>query len=305
MVQGRAEVNVTPRHRVINAMTVDVEEYFHVSGFADVIRPEDWPNFESRVEANTHKLLDIFSAHGVVATFFVLGWVAERHPRLVQALQRAGHEVACHGHSHKLVYQSTPQEFRTDVRHAKKLLEDLAGTEVVGYRAPSFSIIRGSLWALDILAEEGFQYDSSIFPIRRNRYGIPDAERFPHQWRSNNGKGLVQFPISTLRVCGVNVPVGGGGYLRLFPYAVTRWSIQHLNKTEGRPAIVYIHPWELDPGQPWVPGRLMNRFRQYVNLDTTETKLHRLLGAFPFGSLQSLLRQHPPSLSRGSAASDS
>ena len=283
-------MSVAARHRVINAMTVDVEDYFHVSGFTDVIRAEDWPNFESRVEANTHKLLDIFSVHGVVATFFVLGWVAERHPRLVQAIRRAGHEVACHGHSHKLVYQSTPQEFRADVRHAKKLLEDLAGTEVVGYRAASFSIVRGSLWALDILAEEGFQYDSSIFPIRRNRYGIPDAERFPHRWQSNNGSGLVQFPMSTLRVCGVNVPVGGGGYLRLFPYAVTRWSIQSLNRTEERPAIVYIHPWELDPAQPRVPGRLMNRFRQYVNLHTTETKLHRLLGTFPFGSLQSLLR---------------
>jgi polysaccharide deacetylase family protein (PEP-CTERM system associated) len=284
-------MSAAPRHRVINAMTVDVEEYFHVSGFADVIRPEDWPNFESRVEVNTRKLLDIFSAHGAVATFFVLGWVAERHPHLVQALQRAGHEVACHGHSHKLVYETTPQEFRTDVRHAKKLLEDLTGTEVVGYRAPSFSIVRGSLWALDILAEEGFHYDSSIFPIRRNRYGIPDAERFPHRWQSNNGKGLTQFPISTLRVFGVNVPVGGGGYLRLFPYAVTRWSIQHLNKSEGRPAIVYIHPWELDPAQPWVPGRLMNRFRQYVNLRTTETKLHRLLASFAFQSLRSFLNQ--------------
>jgi polysaccharide deacetylase family protein (PEP-CTERM system associated) len=272
-------------------MTVDVEDYFHVSGFADVICPKDWSSFKSRVEANTRKLIDIFAAHRVVATFFVLGWVAERHPRLVQALRRAGHEVACHGHSHKLVYQSTPQEFRTDVRHAKKLLEDLTGTEVVGYRAPSFSIVRDSLWALDILAEEGFQYDSSIFPIRRNRYGIPDAERFPHQWRSNNGKGLVQFPISTFRMCGVNVPIGGGGYLRLFPYAVTRWAIEHLNKTEGRPAIIYIHPWELDPEQPRVRGRLISRFRQYVNLRTTESKLRRLLGTFAFQSLRSFLKQ--------------
>ncbi len=284
-------MSVTSSQGIVNAMTVDVEDYFHVSGFADLIRPEDWPNLESRVEANTHKLLDIFAAHKVSATFFVLGWVAERHVSLVKAIQRAGHEIACHGYAHSLVYQASPEEFRKDVRRAKKLLEDVTGSPVDGYRAPSFSIVKSSLWALDILAEEGFQYDSSIFPIRHDRYGIPDAHRFPHQWQATNGNGLAEFPISTSRVWGVNVPVGGGGYFRLLPYALTRWAIQRLNNVEQRPAVVYIHPWELDPAQPRVPGPLVGRFRHYVNLHTTESKLHRLLDGFSFQGLRWFLER--------------
>ncbi len=271
---------------IVNAMTVDVEDYFHVSGFANVIRPEDWPRFESRVEANTHKLLEIFAAHQASATFFILGWIAERHVGLVKAIQRAGHEIACHGYAHRLVYQASPEEFRKDVRRAKKILEDVAGTPVDGYRAPSFSIVKSSLWTLDILAEEGFQYDSSVFPIRHDRYGIPDAHRFPHQWQTQNGNGLAEFPISTFRAWGVNVPVGGGGYFRLLPYALTRWAIQRLNNTEQKPAVVYIHPWELDPAQPRVPGPLLDRFRHYVNLHTTEGKVHRLLHDFSFQGLR-------------------
>lgn len=284
---------MSPRspEQVVNAMTVDVEEYFHVSGFADVIHPDDWPRFEGRVERNTYKLLEMFAAHKTSATFFVLGWVAERYPDLVRTLYRSGHEVACHGYTHRLIYQCTPEEFRADVRHAKKLLEDLIGAPVHGYRAPSFSIIRSSLWALDILADEGFRYDSSIFPIRRDRYGIPDAERFPHRWRTRNGDGLVQFPISTIRVCGFNVPVAGGGYFRLLPYPVTAWAIQYLNHNEGMPAIVYIHPWELDPTQPQIAGSLVGRFRHYVNIRTTEVKLRRLLGVFSFNTLWALLEQ--------------
>jgi polysaccharide deacetylase family protein (PEP-CTERM system associated) len=284
-------VSLTSGERTVNAMTVDVEEYFHVSGFADVVRPADWTGFESRVEASTYRLLDIFEAHKVSATFFVLGWVAERNPGLVQAIQRSGHEVACHGYVHKLVYESTPEEFREDVGRAKKILEDLTGTSVDGYRAPSFSIVRSSLWALDVLAEEGFQYDSSIFPIWRHRYGIADANRFPNRFRNTNGNGVMQFPISTIRVCGLNIPVGGGGYLRLFPYDMTRWAIQRLNETEQRPAIVYVHPWEIDPAQPRIPGRMLSRFRHYVNLHTTEAKLRRLLEGFSFQSLRSLLEQ--------------
>jgi polysaccharide deacetylase family protein (PEP-CTERM system associated) len=276
---------------MVNAMTVDVEEYFHVSGFAGVVQPEDWSRFESRVEGNTYRLLEIFATRDVSATFFILGWVADRHPGVVRAIQRAGHEVACHGYTHKLVYQSTPQEFQMDVRRAKRLLEDLAGTPVRGYRAPSFSIIKSSLWALDILADEGFQYDSSIFPIWRYRYGIADAHRFPYRCRTNNGSRLVQFPISTLQVGGVNVPVGGGGYFRLLPYVVTQWAIRRLNDTEQRPAIVYIHPWELDPAQPRVAGPLFGRFRHYVNLRTTEEKLCRLLDDFAFQSVWTLLKQ--------------
>ena len=284
-------MSLTSPQRIVNAMTIDVEDYFHSSNFAGVVRPENWTGFESRVEANTHKLLNIFEAYKVSATFFVLGWVADRHPSLVQAIHSAGHEVACHGYMHKLVYKSTPDEFREDVRRAKKVLEEVTGIEVIGYRAPSFSIVKSSLWALDVLAEEGFQYDSSIFPIRHHRYGIPDAKRFPHRCQTNNGIRLVQFPISTLRVGGVNLPVGGGGYLRLFPYTVTRWAIQHMNGTEQRPLIFYIHPWELDPAQPRMPGRLLSRFRHYVNLNTTEGKLHRLIGSFSFESLRSFLNR--------------
>ncbi len=284
-------MSLTSAQPVVNAMTVDVEDYFHVSNFADVVHPQDWTRFESRVEANTYRLLDIFESHKVSATFFVLGWVAERHPSLIRAIPQAGHEVACHGYVHKLVYESTPEEFREDVGRAKKILEDLTGTSVDGYRAPSFSIVKSSLWALDILAEEGFKFDSSIFPIRHGRYGIPDADRFPYRQSTNNGKGLVQFPISTIRVCGLNIPVGGGGYLRLFPYDMTRWAIQRLNETEQRPAIVYVHPWEIDPAQPRMPGRPLSRFRHYVNLHTTEGKLHHLIGSFSFVSLRSLLNR--------------
>lgn len=270
---------------VINAMTVDVEDYFHVSAFAGIVRQEDWPRFESRVEANTHKLLEIFTANHVSATFFILGWIAERNATVVKIIQEAGHEIACHGYAHKLVYESTPEEFRHDVRRAKNILEDLSGHPVVGYRAPSFSIVKSSLWALDILVEEGFRYDSSIFPIRHDRYGIPDAHRFPHRCRTRNGNGLVQFPISTLRVLGCNIPMGGGGYFRLLPYAATRRAIQGLNKTLRRPAVMYIHPWELDPDQPRMPGPLVGRFRHYVNLQKTERKLHRLLHDFSFQGL--------------------
>ncbi len=279
-------MSATLPQRIVNAMTVDVEYYCHVTGFAGLVRPEDWPRFESRVEANTGKLLEIFATHKVSATFFMLGWIAERHGRLVKAIHGAGHEIACHGYSHGLVYQLTPEDFRKDVRRAKKLLEDVAGTPVDGYRAPSFSIVKSSLWALDILAEEGFQYDSSIFPIRHDRYGVPDAHRFPHRCQTRNGNGLAEFPISTSRVWGVNLPVGGGGYFRLLPYALTRWSIQRLNNREQRPAVVYIHPWELDPAQPRVPGPLLGRFRHYVNLHTTERKVHRLLHDFSFQGLR-------------------
>ncbi len=271
---------------IVNAMTVDVEDYFHVSNFANVVRREDWSNFTGRVETNTRKLLDIFEARDVSATFFVLGWVAERYPSLVRAIDRSGHEIASHGYAHTLVYQLTPEQFRKDVTRAKKFLEDLSGKPVLGYRAPSFSIVKSSLWALDILGEEGFQYDSSIFPIHHGRYGVPDAHRFPHRCQTSNGKGLIQFPISTLRILGFNIPLGGGGYFRVLPYAVTRRAIQRLNHTEQRPALMYIHPWELDPAQPRMPGPALGRFRHYVNLHKTERKLHRLLHDFSFQGLR-------------------
>jgi len=286
-------VSSIPAQHIVNAMTVDVEEHFHVSGFRDVVRPADWSRFESRVEMNTYRLLDIFAAHDVSATFFVLGWVAERHPGLVRSIQRAGHEVACHGYAHKLAYESTPDEFRDDVCRSKKILEDITGASVIGYRAPSFSIVKSSLWALDILAQEGFKYDSSIFPIRHDRYGIPGALRFPYPCKTNNGNGLMQFPVSTLRAGGLTIPVGGGGYFRLFPYAMTRWAIHRLNQTEKNPAIMYIHPWELDPAQPRIRGPVAGRFRHYVNLHTTEAKLRRLLGTFAFTTLRAMLEDGP------------
>jgi len=186
-----------------------------------------------------------------------------------------------------------------DVRRAKKLLEDLTGAPVYGYRAPSFSIITSSLWALDILAEEGFRYDSSIFPIWRRRYGIPGADRFPNRWRTRNGNGLVRFPVSTVRICGVNLPMGGGGYFRVLPYALSRWAVGRLNRAERRPAVLYIHPWEIDPGQPRVPGPLLGRFRHYVNLHSTEGKLHRLLADFRFATLGWLLEEMKVAKSEG------
>lgn len=273
-----------------NAMTVDVEDYFHVSGFERQIRREDWPNFESRVERNTFRLMELLAVFDVCATFFVLGWVAERFPRLVKAIDRAGHEIACHGYNHQLLYRFTRAEFLQDLLRAKGLLEDLTGRPIIGYRAPSFSVTADSLWALDVLTEANFRYDSSIFPIRRDRYGIPNSPRAPHVIRNGaNGINLVEFPPSTVRVLGLSVPVGGGGYLRLFPPRLVHWAIRRLNVLERIPAIVYIHPWELDPDQPRLGGPWFSRFRHYVNLDKTAERLRGLLSEFRFCGLKDLL----------------
>jgi polysaccharide deacetylase family protein (PEP-CTERM system associated) len=269
-------------------MTIDVEDYFHVSVFDRTVPRADWAAMESRVASNTERLLDLFDAHDVRGTFFVLGWVAERHPDLVRSIARRGHELASHGYGHRLVYEQPPDVFRDDVRRSKALIEDLSGRRVNGYRAPSFSVTERSLWALDVLLEEGYRYDASIFPIRHDRYGIPDAPRWPHAM-ARQGGSLFEVPGSTVRVGGHNLPVAGGGYFRILPYAWTRWGIRRLNRVEGQPAVFYLHPWEIDPGQPRLPASLLGRFRHYRNLHLTEARLHSLMLDFRFGPLETVL----------------
>jgi len=274
---------------MINAMTVDVEDYFHVSAFADNIDRSEWDNKTLRVAANTRRLLEIFSEAEIHATFFVLGWVADRLPDLVREIDAAGHEVASHGWSHTLVYDQTPEEFERETRRSKATLEDAIGKAVSGYRAASYSITRRSLWALDILAELGFQYDSSIFPVRHDRYGIPGSERWPHVIRMTHDAPLVEFPISTAAIAGMRLPVAGGGYFRLFPYQLSRWGLASING-QGRPFVFYIHPWEVDPDQPRVPNASFgSRLRHYTNLDRCEKRLRQLVREFSFGTCRDVL----------------
>jgi polysaccharide deacetylase family protein (PEP-CTERM system associated) len=273
---------------IVNAMTIDVEDYFQVSAFDDVVRRDDWDSRPSRVVANTSRLLHLFDRHSVKATFFVLGWVADRFPGLVRDIAAAGHEVASHGYGHRIVYTQTPDEFREDVRRAKRTLEDASGEAVAGYRAPSFSITKQSLWALDVLVEEGHRYDASIFPIRHDRYGIPDAPRHPHVLTREAGT-LTEVPGSTVRMGPMNVPVAGGGYFRILPYWWTRWGINRLNRNESQPAVFYLHPWEIDPDQPRLDAGRLSRFRHYRNLDKAEGRLQRLLSDFRFGRLKDVL----------------
>jgi len=260
-----------------NLLTVDVEDYFHVTSFEDMIPREAWDRMECRIEATTGRTLEILASYSVRATFFMLGWVAERYPGLVSEIAGQGHEIASHGYDHRMVSQLTPGEFREDVRKSKLVLEELTGKPVTGYRAPTFSVSSRTPWALPILAEEGYVYDSSTFPVRHDRYGDPTAKRFIHRLRLGEGiPDLVEVPLTTLRVLGLNVPAAGGGYLRLFPLAVIRAAIRDSNR-RGFPAVVYFHPWELDPEQPRVRARLLSRFRHYVNLGRTEAKLCALL----------------------------
>jgi len=273
---------------ILNAMTVDVEDYFHVSAFDGVVPRSRWNQFESRVCANTERLLEILHEADVQATFFVLGWVGERWPHLVRRIAAHGHEIASHGYGHRLVYDQTPREFRDDLRRAKAVLESAAATAVYGYRAPSYSVTPRSLWALDVLIEEGFRYDASIFPVHHDRYGIPVSAR--HMYRIERECGaLWEAPASTVRWGPVNLPVAGGGYFRILPYAWTRWGIARLNRVERRPAIFYLHPWEIDPHQPRLAAPLLSRLRHYRNLDKTEARLRALLHDFQFSSLLAVL----------------
>ncbi len=262
-----------------NAMTVDVEDYFQVSAFEGHIDRSQWDSLSSRVEANTDRILGLFSDADVKATFFTLGWVAERYPELVRRIVNSGHELASHGYSHVRVTQQTPAEFRADVEKTKKLLEDLGGMAVKGYRAASYSIGADNLWALDELAEAGYLYSSSIYPVRHDLYGMPDAPRFAFHPRGETG--ILEVPITTLRIGGHNLPCGGGGFFRLYPYAVSRWALHRVNQNEGQSGMFYFHPWEIDPGQPRQPGLgLKTRFRHYLNLGRMESRLRALLRDF-------------------------
>jgi polysaccharide deacetylase family protein (PEP-CTERM system associated) len=277
-------------------MSVDVEDYFHVSVFDGIVPRSQWAQMESRVCTNTTRLLDLFAEFNVRSTFFVLGWVAERYPHLVKTIANGGHEIASHGYAHRLIYDQTPAAFRDDVRKAKQLLEDASGCAVLGYRAPSYSITPRSLWALDILIEEGYRYDSSIFPIRHDRYGIPVSPREPFPIERDSGT-LMEVPGSTVRVGPLNLPIAGGGYFRLLPYQWTRWGIARLNAVEQQAAVFSIHPWEIDPQQPRLQAGWLGRLRHYRNLDQTEARLRALLTDFRFSTVGSLLRSGAPVMS--------
>jgi polysaccharide deacetylase family protein (PEP-CTERM system associated) len=264
-------------------MTVDVEDYFQVEAFARTIDRASWDSFPSRVEANTDRILDQLAQAGVRGTFFTLGWVAERHPALVRRIVAAGHELASHGHGHARVATLTPDEFRTDITRAKHLLEDIGGVPIAGYRAPTFSIGPATPWAYDILAETGHRYSSSIYPVRHDLYGAPDAPRFPHQVA---GGALWEVPMTTLALRGQNLPISGGGYFRLLPYALFRRGLARFHRAERRGAMFYTHPWEIDPGQPRIAGASrLSRLRHYLNLARTAPRLDRLLRDFAWGRM--------------------
>jgi len=275
-----------------NALTFDLEEYFHAEAFAGIVGSDEWPRLGSRVTESTLRLLEALERWKVSATFFVLGWLADRHPALVREIHSRGHEIACHSYGHRLIYRMDRAAFQADARRAKRAIEDATGARVRGYRAPTFSVVRDTLWALEVLAEEGFEYDSSIFPIHHDRYGIPDALRFPHRVDLPGGACIVEFPITTLRVAGQHLPFSGGGYFRLAPYGLVRQALRHVNGREGMPAVVYLHPWELDPEQPRLTLRGLSRLRHYVNLSRTARKLERLLADFTFAPAGEVLREH-------------
>ena len=263
--------------KLANAMTVDVEDYFQVSALAPHIGRHRWDGMECRVERNIDRLLAMFERHKVHATFFTLGWIAERYPSLVRRLVAAGHELASHGQGHLRASDQSRADFLGDVEGARKKLEDIGGVAIRGYRAPSFSIGEANLWAFDCLLEAGYDYSSSIYPVRHDHYGMPNAPRFAH--RVHNG--LLEIPITTTRVFSRNLPAGGGGFFRLLPYRASRWAIERVNRIDGQPAIFYFHPWEIDPHQPRIAGvSAKTRFRHYLNLDRTEARLDRLLSDF-------------------------
>ena len=273
------------RSPLTNALTIDVEDYFQVSAFAPHIDRTDWDSRECRVEHNIDRILKLLSEERTKATFFTLGWVAERYPQMVRRIVSEGHELASHGYGHQRASDLTEAEFFHDVSHAKALLEDIGGQQVQGYRAPSFSIGTGNLWALDTLLRAGYRYSSSIYPVKHDHYGMPDAPRFAHQIRD----GLMEVPPTTLRLFNRNLPSSGGGYFRLLPYALSRWMLQQVNQRDAESAIFYFHPWEIDPGQPRVSGiDLKTRFRHYVNIGRTEQRLARLLKDFRWGRMDDI-----------------
>jgi polysaccharide deacetylase family protein (PEP-CTERM system associated) len=278
--------------RITNALTVDVEDYFQVSAFRDQVVNASWPARESRVVANTRRVLDVFDDGGVKATFFVLGWVADHQPSLVREIVARGHEIGCHGYSHALIYSQTQAQFTEETRRAKGLLEDQAQAPVVGYRAASFSITDASRWALEVLAEAGFQYDSSMFPVRHDLYGTDVESSGPHQITAPGGANLIEFPMTARSLLGVTLPISGGGYFRLYPYRFSAYLLGSVNR-DAEPFVFYLHPWELDPDQPRIAAPLKSRLRHYTNLRSCETKLRTLLHDFSFASMADVLAGYP------------
>ena len=274
---------------IVNAFTVDVEDYFHVSALSSAFSRDQWVQQERRVEASTERLLALLEEFNVNGTFFVLGWVAEHCPGLIKRIAASGHEISCHGYSHELVYRQGRAQFHEETARSKQLLEDLTGTRVAGYRAASFSITRESQWALDVLIDLGFEYDSSVFPVRHDRYGIPGAPRFPGLMTSPSGKNLVEFPMSTASYLGMRIPISGGGYFRLLPYWLVHAGLTSVNRDEQQPFTFYLHPWEIDVDQPRVKVGWLSRFRHYTNIDKCEARLRRLLGEFQFASMRTVL----------------
>ncbi len=283
---------------ITNYLTIDVEDYFHVSAFEKISPPETWAGRECRVESNTDLILRILDEYGIKATFFILGWVAERYPQLTKKIARQGHEIACHGYLHQRLSLQDREIYRNDIRKAKEILEDQTGSAVLGYRAPSYSITRETSWAFDELIEAEFKYDSSIFPMKHDFYGIPDWPRFSgyavkteQGWKSSDTVlpdqlSIYELPITTLKLGCKNLPIAGGGYFRLLPYAATRWGLKRINQQDQQPFVFYLHPWEFDPQQPRMAGAsVKSRFRHYLNLGKTEGRFRRLLDDFRFGPI--------------------
>jgi polysaccharide deacetylase family protein (PEP-CTERM system associated) len=274
--------------QLTNAISVDVEDYYQVEAFSSVINRASWKDYPTRVASNNEKILALFDDLGVKGTFFILGCVAEKDSGIVREIHQQGHEVACHGYSHQMILKQDRKTFTEETVKAKALLEDISGEKVVGYRAATYSITKKNLWALEVLIDAGFEYDSSIFPIKHDRYGIPDFSREPCELGVGK-KSIKEFPISTIRLFGMNLPVAGGGYFRLYPYMLSKWGLSKVNK-EGLPFVFYLHPWEVDPGQPKIDGiSAMTRFRHYVNIEKTESKLRSLLRDFSLGRIDKLL----------------
>ena len=270
-----------PPEKITNALTIDVEDYFQVSALAPYIDRAEWPSRECRIERNMERILRLLDERGAKATFFTLGWIAERYPQIVRDIVAGGHELASHGFAHLRASDQSEAAFHADIERAKKLLEDISGVKVSGYRAPSFSIGHGNRWAFDCIARAGYRYSSSVYPIRHDHYGMPDAPRFAHEV-----SGITEIPVTTVSAFGRNWPASGGGYFRLFPYALSRRLLQRVNQTDRQAAIFYFHPWEIDPGQPRIPGiDARTRFRHYLNLGRMEARIGRLLVDFRWGRM--------------------
>ncbi|WP_394754654.1 XrtA system polysaccharide deacetylase [Crenothrix sp.] len=271
----------------INAMTVDVEDYFQVAALEAYIEKSQWDSLPHRVENNTHRILDLFASKNIKATFFTLGWVAERYPELIKRIVAENHELACHGYAHKRVTEQTPDQFREDIVRAKKILEDIGGVQVIGYRAPTYSIGAKNLWALDVLLGEGFKYSSSIYPVKHDLYGMPEASRF--MFEPIAGQDFKEIPITTLTLGGKNWPCGGGGFFRFYPYALSKWAFQRVNNNEQQSGIFYFHPWEIDPEQPKQQGlSAKSKFRHYLNLNKMEGRITQLLTDFKWDTMQNV-----------------